>query len=121
MKLVILWTDVAVWMLLACGVAYAWAVTRSPNLRASWGRVFRDAPALCAAIVLVLCLAVTLADSVHYRLALPPRAGAPAGATAYDTVTQSLLDHALVDLIDAREVTYSRPFDYLSFTKDTRS
>jgi peptide/nickel transport system permease protein len=121
MKLVVLWTDVAVWVLLACGIAYAWGVARSPNLRASWRRVFRDAPALCSSIVLALCLAITLADSVHYRLALPPGEGAAAGVTAYDSVTRSLLDHALADLIDSREVTYSRPFDYLSFTKDTRS
>ena len=36
MKIVILWTDVAVWMLLASGLLYAWGVARSPNLRASW-------------------------------------------------------------------------------------
>jgi peptide/nickel transport system permease protein len=121
MKIVTLWTDVAVWLLLACGLAYAWSVARSPNLRASWRGVFRDAPALCSAIVLALCLGITLADSVHYRLALPPGEGSTPGVTAYDTVTRSLLDRALAELVDSREVTYSRPFDYLSFTKDTRS
>src|SRR6185295_12602133 len=33
----------------------------------------------------------------------------------------SVLDRVLVELIESREVTYSRPFAYQSFTKDTIS
>jgi peptide/nickel transport system permease protein len=119
MKIVVLWTDAAIWVLLACAVAYAAMVLRNPNLRASWRKVFRDAPALCAGLILGACLAVTAADSIHYRLALKPVAGAPADRVVYDAVTHSVLDLALSDLIASREVTYSRPFDYVSFTKDT--
>jgi len=122
MKLVVLWTDATVWALVACAVAYAALVLRTPNLRASWRKVFRDAPALSSAIVLALCLVVTVADSVHWRRALPPAAGTPVGAPVqYEPVTRSALDAALTELIESREVTYSRPFDYLSFTKDTVS
>jgi peptide/nickel transport system permease protein len=119
MKIVVLWTDVAVWLLLACAIAYAAMVLRNPHLRASWRKVFRDAPALCAGLILALCLGITVTDSVHYRLALKPAAGAPPGTLAYDAVTRSLLDRALADLIASREVTYSRPFAYVSFRKDT--
>ncbi|HEX7687089.1 MAG TPA: ABC transporter permease [Burkholderiaceae bacterium] len=118
-KFVILWTDVTVWALVACGIVYGVAVMRSPNLRASWRRVFCDAPALCSGIVLAACLALTLADSVHYRAALKPVAGEPAGEVAYEAVAHSLLDVALSELIASREVTYSRPFDYVSLTKDS--
>jgi hypothetical protein len=47
--------------------AYAVAVSRSPNLRANWRKVFRDAPALCSSLMLGCAWSVTVADSVHYR------------------------------------------------------
>ena len=118
-KFVLLWTDATVWVLIACMVVYGVAVVRSPNLSASWRKVFRDAPALCSALILGVCLVFTAADSVHYRLALPSAKGSPTGSIAYDTVTHSVLDYALSDLVDSREVTYSRPFDYLSYRRET--
>ena len=120
-KFVMLWTDATVWALVVFMAVYAAMVARSPNLKASWRKVFRDAPALCSSLILVLCLVVTAADSVHYRLALKPAAGTPAGTVAYDTVTHSGLDWMLSDLISSREVTYSRPLDYLSYRRDTVS
>jgi len=118
-KFVPLWTDVAVWLLAASAFAYAVAVLRSPGLRANWRKVFRDAGALCSAVVLALCLAITVADSVHYRPRLEAAAGAAKAAVAYDTVTHSLLDRMLSELVASREETYSRPFAYVSFTKES--
>jgi peptide/nickel transport system permease protein len=70
--------------------------------------------------VLMACLLVTLADSVHYRLPLPAAENAAADAAqAYDTRTRSLLDGALLRLVEGRETTYSRPLDYVSFTKES--
>ena len=120
-KFVPLWTDVTIWALVVFFLAYAMAVVRSPNLAASWRRVFRDAPAMCSALVLGLCLVLTLADSVHYRSRLGASAGAPTGSVQYEAQAHSLLDLALSDLLDSREVTYSRPFDYVSLTMDTVS
>ena len=71
-KLVPLWTDVAVWLLVACAAAYALVVLRSPSLRANWRKVFRDAGVLCSAVILAICLVITVADSVHYRPLLKP-------------------------------------------------
>ena len=119
-KFVLLWTDVAIWVLVAAMAAYAVTVFRKPDLLANWRKVFHNAPALASSIVLLLCLGITLLDSVHFRPLLAPAAGAPAdAATAYDTRTRSLLDVFLVDLVDGREATYSRPLSYLSFTKET--
>ena len=94
-------------------------VARSPQLSTNWRKVFRNAPALASSLVLLLCLGVTLLDSVHYRARLPPSAAAPDAAVAYDTRTRSLLDAALADLIAARESTYSRPLAYVGFTKES--
>jgi peptide/nickel transport system permease protein len=115
-KLVLLWTDVAIWTLVAGVGVYALAVRRSANLRASWRRVFRDASALAASVVLVACLGVALLDSVHFRRLLPATESA---AAAYDTRTESLLDVLLADLVLARETTYSRPLATESFTKES--
>ncbi len=118
-KLVFLWTDVAVWLLLAAGLAYAITVLRRADLAANWRRVFYDAAALASSIVLLLCLGITLLDSVHYRLRLAPGVGLPNAVPVYDTRSRSLLDALLADLVDARESTYSRPLSYLGFTKDS--
>ncbi|MEK8032809.1 ABC transporter permease [Ideonella sp. DXS29W] len=118
-KFVMLWTDVAVWLLIVAMVAYGWTVKRKPNLAANWGKVFRNAPALSSSLVLLACLLVTLADSVHFRPVLPPAAGAPAGSVVYDARVQSLLDAAMRSVVESRESTYSRPLAYVGFTKES--
>jgi peptide/nickel transport system permease protein len=122
-KFVLLWTDAVMWTLVVAMLVYAGFVQRRAPLKASWLRVFRDAPAFASAIVLALCLVVTLLDSVHFRRALPSSdaAGAPGAAVAYDTRTQSVLDALLSGLIESREATYSRPLSYQSFTLQSLS
>ena len=118
-KIVILWTDASIWLLVLVLFAYGFGVLRKPELAAKWGRVFRDAPALASSIILVICLGVTLLDSVHYRPLLPPAPGVKDATPAYDARTRSLLDLVLADLLAARESTYSRPLSYVGFTKES--
>ena len=118
-KFVLLWTDAAIWLLLVALLAYAVGVLRKPELAAKWGRVFRNAPALASSIILLLCLGVTLLDSVHFRPLLPPAPGVKDAAPAYDSRTRSLLDVMLADLLAARESTYSRPLAHVGFTKES--
>jgi peptide/nickel transport system permease protein len=118
-KIVILWTDAAIWLMVAALVAYGWSIWRQPDKRQRWGRVFRDPGALASSIVLALALVVTLLDSVHYRPRLPVAPGAEAGAVAYDSRTRSLVDALMADLVDGRESTYSKPLSYLGFTKES--
>ncbi|MBK7615749.1 MAG: ABC transporter permease [Burkholderiales bacterium] len=119
-KFVMLWTDVSVWLLVLAMVAYGWTVVRKPNLAANWVKVFRSSPALASSVVLVVCLLLTLADSLHFRPALSAAAGAKAdAATTYDTRVKSLLDVWMKAVVDSREATYSRPLSYVSFTKES--
>ena len=118
-KIVWLWTDVSIWLLLAALVGYAVSVLRKPELAAKWGLVFRDPAALASSIILVLCLGVTLLDSLHFRPLLSAAPGIKDAAPAYDARTRSVLDVVLADLVDARESTYSRPLSYLGFTKES--
>jgi len=119
-KFVFLWTDLVLWLVVAATVAYVVHVRRSPNLRATWRHVLRDAPAMSAAVVLVVFVTIALLDSVHFRPRLPaaPNA-APDAPVAYSTRTLSLLDVLLSHAIDAREKTYSVPLAYWSFQRET--
>ena len=116
-KFVVLWTDVALWLLFATIIGYVWRVSHHPTLRSTWARVLRDAPALCSSLVLLLFVGVTALDSVHFRRVLVPSAGQPAGKVFYDTRTESLLDLALARQLAMRETTYSAPLAYLATTK----
>jgi peptide/nickel transport system permease protein len=118
-KFVVLWTDAAIWLLLAAMVGYGMTVLRRPQLAANWRKVFRDAPALASSMVLLICLLVTLLDSIHYRPRLAAAPGAASAEPAFQARTRSLLDAALWDLLQARESTYSRPLSYLGFTKES--
>ena len=118
-KFVLLWTDVSIWLLVVALIGYAWYVRAQPQLLATWRKVFGNPAAMASSVILLLCLAVTLADSLHYRPRLPPAPGAPAGQVNYDARVLSTLDAALASLVDSREATYSRPLQYVSFTKES--
>ncbi|MCE4553550.1 ABC transporter permease [Pelomonas cellulosilytica] len=115
MKLVLLWTDLALWLMAAAGIAYAWRVSRQAHLRATWRRVLRDPAAACAGVVMALFLLLTLVDSIHLRHALQARGG----GTVYDTRTLSLLDVMLERQIGMREVSYSVPLGTQGFSKES--
>jgi peptide/nickel transport system permease protein len=116
-KIVILWTDVVVLLLVAALGLYVWQVRRSADLRMTWRRVFQDAPSLGASVLLLAALTVTLLDSLHFRPLLPAAPGAT--AAAYDTRTWSVLDLALLRLVAGREATYSEPLACEGFTKES--
>lgn len=115
-KAVILWTDVVLWLMLLGLAQYVRVVRRDEALRATWQRVFVTPAGMASAVVLGVMLLVTLADSLHFRRALPIVNG---GAQAYDTRTESVLDSGLAKLIDSREKSYSSPLATHGFTKET--
>lgn len=115
MKPVLLWTDLALWLMVAAGLAYAWRVRSQTHLRATWQRVLRDPVAASAGVVMALFLLVTLVDSVHVRRALETSDG----ATVYDTRTLSALDLLLARQLAMREVSYSVPLGTQGFNKES--
>ena len=141
-KIIFLWTDIALFALLLVVLGYAWNVSRSPTLRATWARVARNTPAMCSAVVLLVFVAIGLLDSLHYQPRLPPvvtssstiaspGAGPSATASSATTATaatapiyapkvMSLLDALLEDTAFARpEKTYSAPLAWLQYTKES--
>jgi peptide/nickel transport system permease protein len=119
-KFVFLATDVALFALLAGLALYVWHVRRTPNLRATWRSVFRDAPAMCALVLLCAFLLLAVLDSIHFRPLLPKAEGAAADAPhAYSTRAYSVLDRLLAKPLEGTEKTYSAPLAYLQFTKES--
>ncbi len=120
-KIIFLWTDIAIFALFAATLVYAWHVSRSRNLRATWSRVARSAPAMCSAVVLSVFVVIGLLDSMHFQPRLPPVAGAPANAApVYAPKVVSVLDVLLEDTAFVRpEKTYSAPLAWLQFTKES--
>ena len=120
-KIIFLWTDVALFALLLVVLVYAWNVSRSPALRATWARVARNTPTMCSAVVLLVFVVIGLLDSLHYQPRLPPVAGSPANAAPiYAPKVKSVLDALLEDTAFARpEKTYSAPLAWLQYTKES--
>lgn len=120
-KIIFLWTDIAIFALFTATLIYAWHVSRSRNLRATWSRVARSAPAMCSAVVLSVFVVIGLLDSMHFQPRLPPVTGAPAtAAPVYAPKVVSVLDVLLEDTAFVRpEKTYSAPLAWLQFTKES--
>jgi len=119
-KLVFLWTDIVLYLLLAAVALYAWHARRTPTLRQTWRTVVRDPAAMSAAIVLGVFLLVAVLDSFHFRTLLPPAPGAAADAApAFSTRTLSLLDALLAGPRESREKTFSVPLGTHQYSKET--
>jgi peptide/nickel transport system permease protein len=119
-KIVLLWTDIVIYLMIAATIGYALYVRKSPGLRKTWSYVAHEPAAMSALVVLALFVSVALLDSVHFRRALSAAPGAAASAaTAYSTRTESLLDVVLARQVQMREKSYSQPLAYRSFLKES--
>ncbi len=107
MKLVLLWTDVLVWLLVLAIGLYAWRVRAKEHLRAPWRKVARRPVAMSAAVVLSVFVLIGLLDSIHLREALP--AATPGQALEYATEPVSIFDKLVAPLRSRGEKTYSAP------------
>jgi peptide/nickel transport system permease protein len=115
MKIVLLWTDIVVWLLVAGAAVYAWKVARTPHLAATWKKAFASAPGAAAASVLSLFVVIGVVDSLHYRPLLKSGPGAEA---AYAPETKSALDALLVLQAEGRERSYSAPLAWHAHEKE---
>lgn len=113
-RFVFLYTDAVIWLLALVCVLYVHHVSKTPELRAKWKKLSANSTALFCAGILSLFFATTLADSVHFRPALPTQPGA---ALAYSPKTVSALEYFVGNRIAAAERSYSAPFALHDFDK----
>ena len=115
-QVVVLWSDVLVWLLLASGIGVGVLIARSPPLLAAWRRVGASRAGMASATVLLAFLCVGLLDSLHYRVALD---GKPGDKTQYAIEVLSVLDALVGPLRTENEKTYSAPFATHLYAKET--
>ncbi|MDX9717051.1 MAG: ABC transporter permease, partial [Thauera sp.] len=139
---VLLWTDALLFLLLGLGVLAVFHVRSQPPLCEAWRKVGRRPVGMAAATVLLAFVAIGVLDSLHYRELLPPAgAGAEVGRSAdeanevgeaggsgrtgampavrYSTEVVSVLDALLSPLRAQTEKTYSAPFAWTLYQRET--
>ncbi|MBU0753265.1 MAG: ABC transporter permease [Gammaproteobacteria bacterium] len=119
MKVVILWSDALLFLLLALVFIGGWWSRRQAHLRDAWRKVGASATAMAATTVLATFLLVGVLDSLHYRERLPDVGGVPAGSTNYSNEVLSALDAVLSPLRTRSEKTYSAPLATYLFAKES--
>ena len=115
-KPVLLWTDALIYVLIATVIWAGWYARSREHLLTPWREVLRKPLGMSALVVLVVYLAIGLADSIHYK----PRIGEdPKGQAQYAAQIWSVLDAALKTLKENGEKTYSAPFAVQLYMKET--
>ena len=114
--LVLLWTDVLVFLLIAVGIASAWWIRRRPHLRLPWQRVARSKVGMVSLLVLSLFILVGVVDSLHYRAALPEKNN---GQAVYSPEVLSAFDALVSGLRSRTEKTYSAPLAAYLYAKES--
>ena len=117
-KLVILWTDALIYLLLIVALLFAVKIRSREYLLAPWRRVALSRSGMAALVILSAYLLIGLMDSVHFRPELKNQHGAP--NHNYSTDVLSLLDVWAMPLKDRVEKTYSAPFATHLYAKETR-
>jgi peptide/nickel transport system permease protein len=117
MKIVMLWTDALVYLLIVAGLVAAWYVRRRPHLLLPWQRVKKSAIGMVSLLVLSLFLLVGLLDTFHYRAALPEKDNE--GQTVYSPEVLSAFDTLVGGLRTQVEKTYSAPLSAYLYAKES--
>lgn len=121
---VVLWTDLLLFVLLATAAAAVFYVRANEPLREAWRKVGRRPAGMAAATILLAFVTVGVLDSLHYRPLLPA-VDAPVGAVGgqgpprYSTEVLSVLDAVLAPLRLQTEKTYSAPFAWQLYQRET--
>jgi peptide/nickel transport system permease protein len=116
-KIVVLWTDALVFLLLAAILVFGLYVRRREHLRAPWRRVAQSRAGMAALVVLAAFLIVGVLDSFHFR---PAVAGAGKdGEKSYAVEVLSLFDLLVAPIRERQEKSYSAPLSAHLFSKQT--
>ena len=116
MQPVFLITDIFVFAILLFVLWYIWQVRSDRHLRANWRLAMHRPVAMVCSMILGFFLLVALADSIHFREALPSSTGQ---TVQYASEANSVLDKVLKPIESARERSYSEPLAAVAFRKET--
>lgn len=114
--IVILWTDVLVYLLIASVMVFIFYAHHREHLVAPWREVVRKPLAMSALIVLLFYVLIGFLDSLHFRQQLEP--DKLNTGVQYVANIESVLDLILKDIRDSTEKTYSAPFAIHLYNKE---
>ncbi len=117
MKLVILWSDALIFLLVIALAAFFYSLRKDPQARMRWRQVFGTRLGMASFVVIMAYVSVALLDSMHFRRALAPEPGQDQAVVYYDNQVVSVLDVIIGDVSSRHERTYSAPFALNSFEK----
>lgn len=115
-RLVFLWTDVLIYVLVAATIVFALYARRHEHLRAPWRQVRRRALAMGALALLVAYVAVGLLDSIHLQRRLAQ--SGTAEVMHYAPAIESVLDLLCAPLRERSERSYSAPLALYAYSKE---
>lgn len=116
MQLVLLWTDILIYILVACVIGFVLYARRKEHLRAPWRQVARSRMGMASAVILAVYVSIGLLDSIHYH---PRLDDIPEKGSAYSTDIISVFDWIVTPLRTQVEKTYSAPFAAHLYTKES--
>ena len=115
-EIVILWSDILIWLLVLAGIGLGFVIAKNPPLLAAWRRVGANRVGMASATVLLAFILIGLLDSLHYRLQLD---GKPGQKASYAIEVLSVLDAIAMPLRTRNEKTYSAPLATRLYAKET--
>lgn len=118
MKIMILWSDGLIYLLVLSLVAFLFQIRRNVITRQRWGQVFGSRLGMVTFIILCAYVGVALLDSLHFRRALEQESGPDSTVVYYDNRVISVLDVLLGNMSRDHERTYSAPLALKSFSKN---
>ncbi len=116
-KIVVLWTDSLLFLLLGLALFSVFHILKNPYLRSTWREVFRSKISMSAFVILIFYIAVGFLDSLHYRTALS--SSTPSSETHYSVEVSSVLDLIFSSVRENQEKTYSAPFAATQLSKES--
>jgi len=115
-QIVVLWSDILIWLLVAAGIGFGLLIAKNPPLLAAWRRVGANRVGMASATVLLAFVLIGLLDSLHYRVQMDGKAGQK---VTYAIEVLSVLDVIAAPLRLRNEKTYSEPFATRLYAKET--
>ena len=117
MQPVFLLTDLFVFAFILFVLGYTWRVRSDHNLLHNWRLALRRPIAMVSSMILGFFFIIAIADSLHFREAVPNSEGTVTVQYASDAI--SVLDKILQPLASSRERSYSEPLSAVGFRKET--
>ena len=110
MQFILLKTDFLFFLLLFCVSLYASFVLKDKQLLSVWKQVFEKPLATASGMILLFYLLVCFLDSLHFKLI---------DSNKSSQEITSVLDYIFMPISKQVETSYSAPFAYSSFVKET--